>query len=304
MWKGLKHRKGLSWSYFRKALSFCSALRSFSYSLLPLQRVLEHMDPNTAHEGSPRLGLPGRQSSPLKFPPWFECSHLKYIDEFSNNPNVEAKIFPKGLKVFSVACRGLVARGRCSHKNLPACWDSPGLRSAGHQVPATGGQKDISVKAHVGWKRTVLKKGSTPWSLLSIHLGLCLMVGPPVQHTGLLPCLCVLFKLRGGIQERTRAGCHPVTLQGWECNNERITSGITCQRLSANRILAKSPYIAPQGACRYTYLTATHLYVCSLGTVCKNIRLQYLHIIQAQFNSAFWVLAWHKLVGLHASSHR
>jgi len=28
-----------------------------------------------------------------------------------------------------------------------------------------------------------------------------------------------------------------------------------------------------------------------------------LYIIQAQFNSAFAVLAWHKLVGLHASSH-
>lgn len=162
MWKGLKHRKGFSWSYFRKALSFCSALRSFSYSLLPLQRVLEHMDPNTAHKGSPRLGLLGRQSSPLKFPPWFECSHLKYMDEFNNNPNLEAKIFPKGLKVFSVACRGLVARGHCSHRNLPARWDSLGLRSAGHQVPATGGQKDISVKVHVGWNRGLSWKKDLP----------------------------------------------------------------------------------------------------------------------------------------------
>lgn len=151
---------------------------------------------------------------------------------------------------------------------------------------------------------TVLKKGSTPWSLLSIHLGLCLMVGPHVQHTGLLPCLCVLFNLCSSLQERTRAGCHPIILQGWEHNNERIASGITCQNLSANRIRAKNPCIAPQGACRYMYWTETHPYVCSLGTVCKNIRLQYLHIIQAQFNSAFWVLAWHKLVGLHASSHR
>lgn len=72
------------------------------------------------------------------------------MDEFNNNPNLEAKIFPKGLKVFSVACRGLVARGHRSHRNLPARWDSLGLCSAGHQVPATGGQKDISVKVHVG----------------------------------------------------------------------------------------------------------------------------------------------------------
>lgn len=77
-----------------------------------------------------------------------------------------------------------------------------------------------------------------------------------------------------------------------------------CQHKSVNWILTQICVSAWEVRAQAHVLNRNpSVYMIFRDWLLKSIRLQYLYIIQAQFNSDFGVLAWHKLDGLHASSH-